>query len=80
MSKRKITIDKRKRVRLGIVDGDLKIGKGAKLIAEKDTIVVHGKIRNKGGFICKGNLEARSIDSRDGKVNALPLFRRRIFR
>ncbi|MHA1742680.1 MAG: hypothetical protein ACTSV6_00345, partial [Candidatus Heimdallarchaeota archaeon] len=64
----RIEIPKRKKVKLTEVDGDLKIGKGAFLIAEKGTIIVHGRIKNNGGFKCKGNLEARSLETKSGSV------------
>ena len=48
MSMRQIMkLKKRTRTKLTVVEGDLKIGKGATIIAEKDTIVVNGKIKNK---------------------------------
>ena len=55
-------------MKLTEVNGDLKIGKGATIVAENDTITINGKIRNKGGFKCKGNLVARSIESDKGSI------------
>jgi cytoskeletal protein CcmA (bactofilin family) len=55
-------------MKLSEVNGDLKIGKGATIVAENETITVNGKIRNKGGFKCKGNLVARSIESEKGSI------------
>lgn len=66
--KQVIVVEKRKRMKLSTVDGDLKIKKGATIIAEKGTIVVNGRVRNKGGFKCKGNLEARTVESEKGSV------------
>ncbi|MHA1367717.1 MAG: hypothetical protein ACTSP5_15095 [Candidatus Heimdallarchaeota archaeon] len=66
--KQVIVVGKRKRMKLSTVDGDLKIKKGATIIAENGTIVVNGRVRNKGGFKCKGNLEARSVEAEKGSV------------
>jgi len=67
-AKKRVHVKNRARMKLSEVDGDMKIGKGATIIAENKTIVVHGKIKNKGGFKCKGNLEVLSIESRKGNV------------
>ena len=67
-AKKRVHVKKRSRMKFSEVDGDMKIGKGATIIAENKTIVVHGKIKNKGGFKCKGNLEVLSIESTKGNV------------
>ncbi len=67
-AKKRVHVKNRSRVKFSEVDGDMKIGKGATIIAEDKTIVVHGKIKNKGGFKCKGNLEVLSIESTKGNV------------
>jgi len=63
-----VVVKKRSRMKLSIVDGDLRIKKGATIIAKEGTIVVNGKVKNKGGFKCKGNLEARSVESDKGSI------------
>ncbi|NHJ85967.1 MAG: hypothetical protein FK734_10930 [Asgard group archaeon] len=64
-----IKVKKRSRMKLSKVDGDLRIGKGATIVAKEGTIVVTGKIKNKGGFKCKGNLEALTLESEKGSVS-----------
>ena len=66
--KQVIVVEKRKRMKLNTVDGDLRIKKGATIVAENGTIVVNGRVRNKGGFKCKGNLEARTVEAEKGSV------------
>ncbi|NHJ40628.1 MAG: hypothetical protein FK731_11395 [Asgard group archaeon] len=69
MSKRdRIKIKNRSRMKLSEVNGDLKIGKKATIIAENGTITINGKIKNKGGFKCRGNLVVRDIESEKGTV------------
>ncbi len=66
--KKQTAYKKYTRQKLSEVEGDLKLGKGAVIIAKDKTIVVNGRIKNKGGFKCKGNLEVRSIRSDKGSV------------
>ena len=68
LAHKRLKLGRRSRTKLAVVDRDLKLGKGAILIAENETIVVHGKIKNKGGFKVKGNLECRSIEVEKGSV------------
>ncbi|MBN1331029.1 MAG: hypothetical protein JXA54_16270 [Candidatus Heimdallarchaeota archaeon] len=66
--KKRTAYKKYSRQKLSEVEGDLLLGKGAVIIAQNKTIIINGRIRNKGGFKCKGNLEVRSIRSDKGSV------------
>ena len=64
----RITVKKRSRVKLSDVKGDLIIGKGATIVAEKDTINVDGKIKNKGGFnLCIRRIHSKFFVARTAK-------------
>ena len=63
-----IRVEKGQVKKLGVVDGNLRIGKEATLIAEDGTIVVNGSINSKGSFVCEGNLEARSLKVKSGSA------------
>ncbi|MEA2070243.1 MAG: hypothetical protein U9O98_03040, partial [Asgard group archaeon] len=53
-------------VHLDTVKGNLKINRGATIIAKNDTIVVQGAVLCKRNVTCEGNLKARSLKARRG--------------
>ncbi|MHA1367719.1 MAG: hypothetical protein ACTSP5_15105 [Candidatus Heimdallarchaeota archaeon] len=55
-------------VKLDRVEGNLKIGRDATLVAENGTIVVTGSITASRDFFCEGNLVARNLRCKDGSV------------
>ncbi|NHJ46454.1 MAG: hypothetical protein FK733_01580 [Asgard group archaeon] len=64
-------IERGQTIELDKVNGNLKIGKDATIIAKNKSITVNGSIVNRGGFVCEGSLVARNIRVKNGSAEIL---------